>query len=250
MEKSEISSLTSKLKDLITTYPPLSCLSLSDDELRLMVKHLALVIEKNKVMNLTRILDPDDALVLHILDSLLFLAPPNIDISPEDNLLDIGTGAGFPGIPLTIATGCHSGLLDSVGKKVKAVEDFSLQLGLSKKIDCFHCRAEELPNISKQRYQFVVARAVAPTNVLVEYASPLLNTNGFLLVSKGNPSDEEISSSLVAADICGLKLVSRETYELPSGFGHREIIIFMKEKYPKIKLPRKVGMAKNHPLGI
>lgn len=220
----------------------------SDEQLILLIRHLLLVIEKNKVMNLTRIVDPSEAVSLHIVDSLLPLAGEGLSCSEKQSFLDIGTGAGFPGLPLSIVTGMGGLLVDSVGKKVGAVNEFIDALSL-RHVVATHARIEELPLASSRRYDFAFARAVAQSNVLIEYATPLLKAHGRLVLEKARPSDDELSHARSAADICGLELVSRETYELPRELGHREILVYEKARKSKIRLPRRTGLAKSDPLG-
>ena len=214
-----------------------------------LVRHLLLVIEKNKVVNLTRITSPEEALSLHILDSLLPLACDGVAMSEGTTFVDLGTGAGYPGIPLAVMTRASGLLVDSVGKKVTAVNEFIEELGL-KNVTTAHARAEELPASSIGAYDYVFARAVAQANILVEYASPLLRMHGRLVLEKGRPTDDEITASKRAAKICGMTLVSRETFELPDELGHREILIYEKTSNPRIKLPRRTGLAKKEPLGL
>lgn len=214
----------------------------------LLIHHLLLVIEKNKVMNLTRITDPHDAVTLHIVDSLLPLASRMSVLTPESRYVDIGTGAGFPGIPLGIMTAAQGTLIDSVGKKVSAVNEFVELLGLSN-VKARHIRAEDLAR-EEEHYNAVFARAVAQSNVLVEYASPLLTFGGYCVLEKANIADDELNAARRAAHICALSFVSRETFELPRGLGHREILVFKKTGRPKVKLPRRTGEAKQNPLGI
>ena len=224
-------------------------INLSTEQAEKIVKHLYLLIEKNKQMNLTRITDPTEALRLHLLDSLLFVATSQKFCTGADELfLDIGSGGGFPGLPFAISTGLSGVLIDSVGKKIKAVNEFSLKLGLADKIECQSIRAEELALERRSQFALVLARAVAGLNVLIEYASPLLASNGYLIASKAHLQDEEFCSAQRAAGLCGMSFVSRETYELPDESGHREIYVFKKTEKEKIKLPRSVGMAKNKPL--
>ncbi|SET13447.1 16S rRNA m(7)G-527 methyltransferase [Olsenella sp. KH3B4] len=238
------------LRELIAHDADLSRINVSDKTIDLLVHHLELVIEKNKVMNLTRITNEHEALVLHIIDSLLFVAHAPTLLKSDSSLLDIGTGAGFPGIPLTLVSGCKATLIDSVGKKVSAVQDFVDELGLSDRISCVHARAEEVPSLCDSRFDVVVARAVAQTNVLIEYATPCLRKNGTLLVGKGNPTTEELIAANRAAKICGLEESGLFEYELPSELGHRTILVYTKTGNPRIKLPRQIGMAKRAPLGI
>ncbi|WP_204792808.1 16S rRNA (guanine(527)-N(7))-methyltransferase RsmG [Olsenella profusa] len=218
------------------------------EQAELMVRHLELLIEKNKVVNLTRITEPADAVTLHLVDSLLPLASREVSVSEKDRYLDLGTGGGFPGIPFGVMTGSHGTLLDSVGKKVAAVNEFIQELGM-RRLVAVHDRVEDYARTHGGSQTIVLARAVAQTNALVEYATPLLSHNGLLLVQKGRPETEEIERGVRAAKICGLELVSRETFELPRGLGHREVLVFKKVRKPTIKLPRKTGLAKREPLG-
>ena len=215
----------------------------------LMLRHLDLVVAKNEVMNLTRIVDPEDALVRHVVDSLLLLPmTTSLGVSSEGRFLDVGTGAGFPGIPLALATGMRGKLIDSVGKKVNAVSEFLDELGLAGRVTAQAVRAEELARKEPSTYDMVTARAVAELGVLVEYATPLLMMGGALVVSKANISDEEMSRGVATGKIVGMELVSRETYELPHNTGHREIIAFKRTRKSRIKLPRQTGAAKHKPL--
>lgn len=219
------------------------------DKALCMLRHLDLVVEKNKVMNLTRITDPTDALIRHIVDSLLLVPSFRKNIENEQpRFLDIGTGAGFPGIPLGIYF-AHKGLLiDSVGKKAHAVQEFIEELGLEQGLKAEAIRAEELAKREPQSFDIVTARAVADLGPLVEYASPLLVKRGRLIVSKARVSDDEVLRGVETGKIVGLSLVSRETYELPEEMGHREILTFLKDKKSRIKLPRQTGQALHKPL--
>lgn len=221
----------------------------SDEQAALLVSHLLLVIEKNKVLNLTRILDPHDGVTLHIVDSLIPLSCDCVKLNRQVRYLDIGTGAGFPGIPLSILSGARGVLIDSVGKKVTAVNEFIDQLGLSG-IEARQERAEELGTQEPSSFDYVFARAVAQSNVLIEYATPLLKMGGLVVLEKARPEDDEIEAASRAAILCGLELVSRETFELPRGLGHREVLMYQKKRKAKVKLPRRVGLAKKEPLGI
>lgn len=215
----------------------------------LMVRHLMLVIEKNKVMNLTRIVDPSEAVTLHLVDSLLPLCCSELRMSEGIRFLDVGTGGGFPGIPLGVMTDAAGLLIDSVGKKVSAVNEFISELGLER-LEARQIRVEDLARECLRCFDVVIARAVAQTNVLIEYAAPLLSKDGVLVVEKGQPSSEELSNAERAADICGLRLVSRETFELPREFGHRVVLLYQKFGSSRIKLPRRTGLAKHEPLGV
>ena len=229
----------------LTTYCRDYSLKVSSDELQACVSHLDLVLQANKTTNLTRILNVEDAAVLHILDSLVLL--PYIEYAPEGALLDMGTGAGFPGIPLTIATHRRATYIDSVGKKVDAVNSFVRALGL-KHAHAVHDRLEEYARSHKKQFSVVTARALAPLPVLVEYAAPYLKDGGLFIVTKGNPSDEELASGMSAAKICGFTLLLNDAIDLPEGLGHREFIVLKKSHPASVSMPRANGMAKKNPL--
>ena len=220
-------------------------LKVSEDDLRVCIQHLDLVLQANKTTNLTRILNIEDAAVLHILDSLVLL--PYIHEAPEGALLDMGTGAGFPGIPLTIASGRKATYIDSVGKKVDAVNSFVKGLGL-KHAHAVHDRLEEYARTHKKQFSVVAARALAPLPVLVEYAAPYLKDGGLFVITKGNPSDEELASGMSVAKICGFALLLNDSIDLPCGLGHREFIVLKKTHPASVSLPRANGMAKKNPL--
>lgn len=224
-------------------------IELDEQECALMLKHLDLLVETNKVMNLTRITEPIDAIVRHVIDSLLILpTAQRFGMERGKSFVDMGTGGGFPGIPLGITSGMDGLLIDSVQKKISAVTSFIEHLGMSDQLEAKACRAEELAKERFEDFDMVTARAVAELNVLVEYASPLLTRGGYLIVSKARIQDEEIYAGDKTAHIVGLKRVSRETYELPYDTGHREIIAYQKVAKSRVKLPRGTGMAKHKPL--
>lgn len=220
-------------------------LSFSDSVLKKCLIHLNLVINMNKQFNLTRITNVSDALVLHIIDSLLF--SQYVDQAPDGTLLDFGTGAGFPGIPLSIASQRECVLLDSVGKKIHAVESFIHTLDLDN-VKALHIRVEDYALTNPASCSCIVARAVAELPVLIEYASPLLIHNGLFVVSKGNPSDDELLRGNKAASICGLSFLTSSDIDLPLDLGHRKLLVYRKINNSSIKLPRKAGTAKKDPL--
>lgn len=244
MESLDARELERQVIEELSTYG-IAC---SEQQARLLIKHLSLVIEKNKVVNLTRITEPREAVTLHLVDSLLPLACDGVSLAPSSRFMDIGTGAGFPGVPLGIVTGAHGLLVDSVSKKIAAVSEFISQLGLTA-LHAVHSRVEDCAVAYPARQNYVFARAVAQSNVLIEYAAPLLKMDGLLVLEKARPTDEEIAHARRAAEVCGLQEVSRETFELSRDLGHREILLYKKIGKPSIELPRKAGEAKRHPLG-
>lgn len=229
------------LCEVLSTYG----ISISNEQAGLLLRHLELVIERNKVLNLTRITSIDEGIDKHIIDSLLLVKC--FEDCSDKAFLDIGTGAGFPGIPISIASGMSGTLIDSVGKKVSAVNDFLTELDIHNVL-AIKIRAEELAQEKSSVYDYVVARAVAETSVLLEYASPLLKTDGLAVIAKAVPTTDELEHATITAKICGMDYVSRETFELPHLMGTRTVLVYRKISEPNIKLPRTVGMAKHHPL--
>ena len=234
-----------QMLDRLTSYCKEYSLKVSEDELRTCIQHLDLVLETNKTTNLTRILNVEDAAVLHILDSLVLL--PYINKAPDGALLDMGTGAGFPGIPLSIVTRRKATYIDSVGKKVDAVNSFIKALRL-KHAHAVHDRLEEYARSHKKQYSVVTARALAPLSVLVEYAAPFLKDGGLFVITKGNPSDEELDAGMSVSKICGFTTLLTDAIDLPDGLGHREFIVLKKTHPASVSLPRANGMAKKNPL--
>lgn len=220
-------------------------LNLSRDVFCKCITHLELVIERNNTVNLTRILDVDDALVLHLLDSLLLL--PFFEKAPEGKFLDMGTGAGFPGIELGVASQREGLLIDSVNKKIEAVDSFISDLSIPN-LKAEHIRIEDAGKKYRKQFSIVTARALASIPVLIEYATPFLSRDGLLILTKGNPSEIEIDSGNKAAEICGLDLIQHKELDLPNELGHRSYFIYQRIKQTSILLPRQNGLAKKKPL--
>lgn len=234
--------------DLITLADEVG-ISLSLHNAELLVRHLSLVLAKNAVMNLTRITDINEALIKHILDSLLYWrAVKDLPLPSVARFLDIGTGAGYPGIPFCIASGFGGMLIDSIAKKISAVVEFVDELVLANQLSCLVMRAESLALTEPHSFSIVVSRAVSKPQVLLEYASPLLCSGGYLVLSQGDASTIDSNDCKQAAYICGFDLVSRETIDLPQDFGRREIVVFQACHEASIKLPRKPGIANKRPL--
>lgn len=215
-----------------------------EDSLRKCVEHLLYVLQVNEYINLTSITDFDEALVLHSLDSLFYL---KLMDKPFRNVLDMGSGAGFPGIPLALSLDVPVVMVDSVNKKVNAVNEFIKQLGIENAV-ATHDRIEAHAAQFPRSYDCVVARALAPLPVLLEYARPLLRNKGRLIVSKGSPSDEELLSTTHLLPLLGYSSSTTYDTELPHGLGHRCLMSFDVVKPSSVKLPRAVGLARKKPL--
>lgn len=215
------------------------------DALQLCVQHLQKVLNTQDKVNTTAITDYQEALTLHIADSLLLLPEVN---KTQGTIIDIGTGAGFPGLPLAIATGRQTVLLDARSKKIAAVDPVIRELGLQSSVTTSCERVETYAQDHQGLFGCVVARAVGPLEVLLEYASPLLQQEGSLVAAKGREDAQEFANASKAARQVGMQLDSSRTCTLPSG-QVRTVYKYMKVSTPKVPLPRKPGRAVKRPLG-
>ncbi|MDP2300071.1 MAG: 16S rRNA (guanine(527)-N(7))-methyltransferase RsmG [Coriobacteriia bacterium] len=217
---------------------------LNEAEAASITRHALMMLDANKYVNLTRITEPEAVLRLHIMDSLAWLQ----HVAPVHGpLVDIGSGAGYPGVPLAIALGIHTVLCESVQKKAKYLRDVLLEIDCSAEV--YAGRAEELAVERGPFAETVVARAVAPVASLVELAAPLLMVGGRLIALKGALTGGEVELGKRAAEFCGLELAGASSYVLPGGDEMRATVEFVKARGPRIKLPRQPGKAQREPLG-
>lgn len=222
-------------------------LSFTEEQLAQFTRYYELLVETNKVMNLTAITEPEEVAVKHMVDSLLAYE----DGMQGKTLVDVGTGAGFPGVPLKIY--CPSlkvTLVDSLGKRLRFLEQVIDELGL-KGIRCEHLRAEDAGRSKKHReqYDYVTARAVARLSVLSEYCLPLAKKGGQFIALKGSRFAEEIEEGEAAVKILGGKIISSEPVKLPGLDDGRAIIKIAKIKATPAQYPRKAGTPEKQPLG-
>jgi 16S rRNA (guanine527-N7)-methyltransferase len=227
-------------------------LALDSNQHLFLERHLDFVIETNDAIRLTAIVERGEAERLHILDSLLVL--PEILAAPAGPMLDMGSGGGFPGIPLAVVSGRDTDLLDSVQKKARAVQSFldteqekQPQL-LFPRIRSLGMRAEELAIEYPSYYGVVTARALSSLPALVELATPLLCLGGQLVALKGRSDDKEIERGVKAANRVGMKFVTKRKYSLSGGNEQRTAIVLKRVKESSIGLPRRPGMAQRKPL--
>jgi len=221
-------------------------IELSNEQLTQFYEYMLILIEWNKVMNLTAIIEPEEIITKHFIDSLTVLNY----IDKNDRIIDVGTGAGFPGIPIKIAyPDTEIVLLDSLNKRTKFLQDVIVKLNLSK-IKTIHGRAEEYGRNKEYREKFdvAVARAVAPLNILVEYLIPFIKVNGKCLCMKGSNSMEEIENSQNAIKLLGGNIIDSEDFIIPNTDIRRRIIEIMKKKPTESKYPRKAGTPSKEPL--
>ena len=222
-------------------------LSFSEKQLEQFSLYFDLLIETNKVMNLTAITEPEEVAVKHIIDSLLAY---DEKVFPGKLLADVGTGAGFPGIPLKIyCPELKVVLLDSLAKRLKFLDNVIETLGL-KDITCVHLRAEDAGQNKdhREKYDLVTARAVARLSVLSEYCFPLVKQGGYFIAMKGSKFVEEIAEGRTAVGILGGEIISAEEVKLPGLDDGRAIIRIRKIKKTPVKYPRKAGVPEKQPL--
>lgn len=217
-----------------------------DQTMSLMQRYLDSILEANKVTNLTRITDGEQARLLHIEDSLVGL--PEVNEAPTGLYGDLGSGGGFPGVPLALATGRKTLLVDSVKKKMAIVQSALDDLSLSEQISTSSERIEDLPLEYKEKFAVLTARALSKLVSLIELASPLLKKGGRLVCYKAQLSSEELEEALAVQDLVGMKMISQREICLSDGETTRTIVVFEKIGKSRIKLPRRIGLAQKQPL--
>ncbi|MEG1517106.1 MAG: 16S rRNA (guanine(527)-N(7))-methyltransferase RsmG [Raoultibacter sp.] len=211
----------------------------------LLEAHLLGILEANKIHNLTRITSLEEGVILHIEDSLSGL--PEFNDAPEGSYADLGTGGGFPGIPLAIMSGRKTLLVDSVKKKVAVLASLVDTLGLSDQIDTYGGRIEDLALDHRSAFAVVTARALSSLPSLMELSAPLLKQGGFLICYKARITDEEIENAQRLEKKLGMHFHSRRNFILSDGVTERCILVFIKKGKPKVSLPRRCGMAQKTP---
>ncbi|MCR5097600.1 MAG: 16S rRNA (guanine(527)-N(7))-methyltransferase RsmG [Lachnospiraceae bacterium] len=224
--------------------------SLSPDQFQKFSSFYDLLIEKNKVMNLTAITEPEEVVTKHFIDSLSVISVFEDISSAEYRLIDVGTGGGFPGIPLKIAfPNLHITLFDSLQKRILFLQDVILELGLSD-IDAIHGRAEDFGRDEsyREKYDLCVSRAVANLSTLSEYCLPFVKSGGTFISYKTDSVDEELSAASGAITILGGGNPRIQKYELYSTDAMRSLLIIDKVKSTPKKYPRKAPLPKKSPL--
>ena len=212
----------------------------------LIEKYLEEVLSMNEKINLTRITEPDEAHLLHVEDSLTVLE--ELDAAPEGLYGDLGSGGGFPGVPLGIMSGRQTVLIDSVKKKMTAVGEILNAIGLSGQISTCDKRIEELACEKPNVFTVLTARALSSLDSLVELASPLLQDQGQLICLKAQVDEDEIQRAQDIEELTGMKLIKKRDFYLSDQETFRTVLVFEKDHEPSIALPRRVGKAQKQPL--
>ena len=215
-------------------------ISLTQNQLDQLNEYYNLLIEYNKVMNLTGITDYEEVYLKHFYDSLTLAKV--IDLNSINSLCDIGTGAGFPGLVLKIVfPNLKITLLDSLNKRVEFLKVVIDKLNL-KNIEVIHSRAEDYALKNRNKFDVTTARAVAHTSILLEYAIPLTKINGYFIPLKAN-MNEELKEIDNAINELNVRLIKKEEFKLPIEGSTRTILLFEKLKDNK-KYPRKYSEIK------
>lgn len=206
-----------------------------------------LLLEQNQVMNLTAITAPDQVADLHFLDCAALLNAPGISFAGK-SLIDVGTGAGFPGMVLRILEPDFDlTLLDSLGKRIDFLKEVCSLLGLAR-VDCVHARAEEYAAGHRQQYDIAASRAVANLNVLCELALPLVKVGGQFLAMKSVSSDDEIAGARGAIGQLGGRIADIRDYTVPETEVRHRLVIVEKVKDTPAIYPRSFARIKKAPL--
>ena len=221
---------------------------LNDTQVQQFIKYYEILVEWNSFMNLTGITEYEEVVQKHFVDSLALCKA--MDVHSVSSLIDIGTGAGFPGIPLKIAyPHLKVTLLDSLQKRIKFLNEVVMQLGLEE-VETIHGRAEDFakPSMKRESYDVCVSRAVANLASLSEYCLPYVNLGGYFVPYKSGKVEEELESSKKAVFLLGGKIEDEVKFELPDSDISRSLIKIKKVSATPKKYPRKSGMATKEPI--
>ena len=221
-------------------------IEITQEQIEKFYKYMNLLIEWNEKINLTAITEPKDVILKHFIDCLTI----NKYVKTDDNLIDVGTGAGFPGIPLKIMNkDLKVVLADSLNKRINFLNEVIDELNLEK-IETIHARIEELGQNKNYREKFdiVTSRAVANLATLSEYMLPLNRIGGISICMKGSDVEEELKDSRNAIKVFGGKIGKRVQFCLPKSDIGRNIIIVEKVSNTPSKYPRKAGMPAKMPI--
>lgn len=223
-------------------------IELNDVQTAQFIKYYEILVEWNSFMNLTGITEYEEVIQKHFIDSLTLCK--TINLHNVETVIDIGTGAGFPGIPLKIAfPHLKITLLDSLQKRIKFLNEVVSQLGLED-VETIHGRAEDFakPSMKRETYDLCVSRAVANLSSLSEYCLPYVKIGGYFIPYKSGKVDEELKESKKAVFLLGGKIEEEVKFMLPDSDISRSLIKIKKSAATPKKYPRKSGLATKEPI--
>ena len=221
-------------------------IEITDEQIEKFYKYMNLIIEWNEKINLTSIIEPNDIIIKHFVDCGTILKY----INNNDNVIDVGTGAGFPGIPIKILNeSLNITLIDSLNKRINFLKEVAEDLNL-KNLKIIHGRAEDLAQNKeyREKYDKSVSRAVANLSTLSEYDLPFVKINGQMIAMKGFEIDDELENAEKAINVLGGKVEKVEKFNLIDTDNKRSIIVINKLKPTPKQYPRKAGKPSKEPI--
>ena len=221
-------------------------IQLEEKQINQFYTYMNLLLQWNEKINLTAITDPNEIILKHFIDSITIMSY----LEKNKNIVDVGTGGGFPGIPVKIVNEkINMTLLDSLNKRINVLKEIINTLNLDN-ISAIHARVEEFGQNKENREKFDIAtsRAVAKLNILSEYMLPLVKVGGKCICMKGPDIDEEIEESQKAIELLGGRIDEIKKFTLPESNLERTIIVISKIKRTANKYPRKPGMPAKEPI--
>lgn len=223
---------------------------LTDKQKQQFKLYFKMLIEVNEHVNLTRITEEDEVYLKHFYDSITPLFTFGAVFKDGATLCDVGTGAGFPSIPLKILKpGLKVTIVDSLQKRLNFLKDLISELGLTD-VELVHGRAEDVGQnkLYRERFDIVTARAVARMSVLSEYCLPLVKKGGYFVALKGPKAEDELDDGKKALEVLGGKLIKDEELTLPASEEERTLVLVQKVKSTPKKYPRQAGTPRRKPI--
>ena len=221
-------------------------IDMTQDNVEQFYEYMNLLLEWNEKINLTAITEPNEIILKHFIDSITI----NKYLKEANTIMDIGTGAGFPGIPLKIINlNKKFTLVDSLNKRINYLKEVCQKLCLNE-VECLHARAEEIANNEKYREQYyvVTSRAVARMSTLLEYMLPFVKVGGCCICMKGSNVGEELEEAKKAVEVLGGRIEKIDNFLLPDSDMERNIIVIEKIKKTPSCYPRKAGIPSKQPI--
>lgn len=222
--------------------------NLSEHQIEQFIQYYEMLVEWNEVMNLTAITEYDDVMKKHFIDSISLIKA--YDVNQNATVIDVGTGAGFPGLALKIAyPNLQVTLLDSLNKRIHFLNAVIEKLGLTG-VETVHGRAEDFakPDKFREKFDLCVSRAVANLSTLSEYCLPFVKQGGLFISYKSEKISEEMTAAKNAIYVLGGKVINQIEFMLPDSDIYRNLVVIQKERITPKKYPRKAGLPAKEPL--